>query len=53
MLPYLEEGDWIFAESVTSRFFPKKHPLRVGDVVIVSSPVNKGMNVVKRVIAMV
>lgn len=53
MLPHLQEGDWIFAESVTTRFFPEKYPVKVGDVVILNSPVAKNVAVVKRVIALV
>lgn len=53
MLPYLQEGDWIFAESITTRFFPQKYPVKVGDVVILQSPVDLGVRVVKRVVALV
>ena len=53
MLPHLQEGDWIFAESITSRFFSEKYPIAVGDVVILNSPLEKKVRVVKRVIALV
>jgi signal peptidase I len=53
MLPHLQEGDWILTESFTSRFFPAKYPLKVGDVVVMKSQTNKEIQVVKRVIALV
>lgn len=53
MLPYLQEGDWIIKESVTSTYFAEKFPLSVGDVVVFRSPLNKEASYVKRVIALV
>jgi signal peptidase I len=53
MLPHLQEGDWIFKESITSRFFSEEEPYRVGDVIVFKSPWNKEAQNVKRVIALV
>jgi signal peptidase I len=52
MLPYLQEGDWVLTESISTRWFPDKKPIEVGEVVVVKSPLNPDHFLVKRVIAL-
>lgn len=53
MLPHLQAGDWVVAESISTRFFPDKYPIAIGDVVVVKSPVELEKKLLKRVIALV